>query len=80
MYMYSLYTRDTYCLVGSCTAMTLTVHAQEWPHAMQAVKGIVEGCRQSNCILLGGEVSSLCREPVVQLHIMLISGFSPCEA
>ena len=26
---------------------------------MQVVKGIVEGCRQSDCILLGGEVSTL---------------------
>ena len=47
---------------------------------MQVVKGIVEGCRQSDCILLGGEVSSFRTESVLQLHIMLILGFSPCEA
>ena len=32
--------------------------------ALQVVKGIVEGCRQSDCILLGGEVSSFVAETV----------------
>ena len=38
---------------GFCTSCL--EHAD--PGVMQVVKGIVEGCRQSDCVLLGGEVS-----------------------
>lgn len=31
--------------------------AEPGPGRLQVVKGIVEGCRQSDCVLLGGEVS-----------------------
>lgn len=32
-------------------------HGYDWSVLMQVIKGIVDGCQQSDCTLLGGEVS-----------------------
>ena len=49
----------------------LYMHVFTAAAGLQVVKGIVEGCRQSDCTLLGGEVCSCLSSvetPVASLH------------